>query len=103
MCNQIVCGTESDNAPWATRVARAAGNLTAHWRMEDSEAIASAEPREAMFGIVECRSKEERSVKQVLKKTKGMAGANAVAARRGLNRTTLQSRMRGYNIARLFQ
>jgi len=41
---------------------------------------------------------------QVLKETKGMVGgADGAAARLGMKRTTLQSRMRKYNIARLFQ
>jgi formate hydrogenlyase transcriptional activator len=41
---------------------------------------------------------------QVLKETRGMVGgANGAAARLGVKRTTLQSRMRKYNIARLFQ
>jgi hypothetical protein len=43
-------------------------------------------------------------VVQVLKETKGMVGgADGAAARLGLKRTTLQARMRKYNIARLFQ
>jgi len=41
---------------------------------------------------------------QVLKETKGMVGGtNGAAARLGLKRTTLQSRMRKYNISRFFQ
>jgi formate hydrogenlyase transcriptional activator len=41
---------------------------------------------------------------QVLKETKGMVGGpDGAASRLGLKRTTLQSRMRKYNIARLFQ
>ena len=41
---------------------------------------------------------------QVLKETKGMiGGSDGAAVRLGLKRTTLQSRMRKYNIARLFQ
>ena len=40
----------------------------------------------------------------VLKETKGMVGGpDGAAARLGLKRTTLQSRMRKYNIARFFQ
>jgi transcriptional regulator with GAF, ATPase, and Fis domain len=40
----------------------------------------------------------------VLKETKGMVGGPCgAAARLGLKRTTLQSRMLKYNIARLFQ
>jgi formate hydrogenlyase transcriptional activator len=40
----------------------------------------------------------------VLKETKGMVGGpDGAAARLGLKRTTLQSRMRKYKIARLFQ
>jgi formate hydrogenlyase transcriptional activator len=40
----------------------------------------------------------------VLQETKGMVGGpNGAAVRLGLKRTTLQSRMRKYNIARLFQ
>lgn len=47
---------------------------------------------------------ERALILQVLKETKGMVGgANGAAARLGLKRTTLQSRMRKYNIARLFQ
>src|SRR5208337_2349917 len=47
---------------------------------------------------------ERARILQVLKETKGMVGgANGAAARLGLKRTTLQSRMRKYNIARLFQ
>jgi len=47
---------------------------------------------------------ERVRILQVLKETKGMVGApDGAAARLGLKRTTLQSRMRRYNIARLFQ
>jgi formate hydrogenlyase transcriptional activator len=47
---------------------------------------------------------ERARILQVLQETKGMVGgANGAAARLGLKRTTLQSRMRKYNIARLFQ
>jgi len=47
---------------------------------------------------------ERARILQVLKETKGMVGgANGAATRLGLKRTTLQSRMRKYNIARLFQ
>jgi formate hydrogenlyase transcriptional activator len=47
---------------------------------------------------------ERLRILQVLKETKGMVGgAHGAAARLGLKRTTLQSRMRKYNIARLFQ
>jgi len=47
---------------------------------------------------------ERARILQVLKETKGMVGGPAgAAARLGLKRTTLQSRMRKYNIARLFQ
>ena len=47
---------------------------------------------------------ERARILQVLKDTKGMVGgADGAAARLGLKRTTLQSRMRKYNIARLFQ
>ena len=47
---------------------------------------------------------ERARILQVLKEAKGMVGgANGAAARLGLKRTTLQSRMRKYNIARLFQ
>ena len=51
------------------------------------------------------RARAERArILQVLKETKGMVGgANGAAARLGLKRTTLQSRMRKFNIARLFQ
>jgi len=47
---------------------------------------------------------ERARILQVLKETKGMVGGpDGAAARLGLKRTTLQSRMRRYNIARLFQ
>ena len=47
---------------------------------------------------------ERARILQVLKETKGMVGgANGAAARLGLKRTTLQSRIRKYNIARRFQ
>jgi formate hydrogenlyase transcriptional activator len=47
---------------------------------------------------------ERARILQVLKETNGMVGgADGAAARLGLKRTTLQSRMRKYNIARLFQ
>ena len=47
---------------------------------------------------------ERARILQVLKETKGMVGGpGGAAARLGLKRTTLQSRMRKYNIARLFQ
>jgi len=47
---------------------------------------------------------ERARILQVLKETKGMVGGtNGAAGRLGLKRTTLQSRMRKYNIARLFQ
>ena len=47
---------------------------------------------------------ERVRILQVLKETKGMVGGpGGAAARLGLKRTTLQSRMRKYNIARLFQ
>ena len=47
---------------------------------------------------------ERTRILQVLKETKGMVGGpDGAAARLGLKRTTLQSRMRKYNIARLFQ
>jgi len=40
----------------------------------------------------------------VLKETKGMVGGpDGAAARLGLKRTTLQARMRRYNIGRFFQ
>ena len=46
---------------------------------------------------------ERARILQVLKETKGMVGgANGAATRLGLKRTTLQSRIRKYNIARLF-
>src|SRR5271166_3691994 len=46
---------------------------------------------------------ERARILQVLKETKGMVGgANGAAARLGLKRTTLQSRMRKYGIARQF-
>ena len=44
------------------------------------------------------------SILQALKEANGLVGgANGAAARLGLKRTTLQARMRKYNIARLFQ
>ena len=47
---------------------------------------------------------ERARILQVLKEAKGMVGgADGAAARLGLKRTTLQSRMRKYGIARLFQ
>jgi formate hydrogenlyase transcriptional activator len=47
---------------------------------------------------------ERARILQVLKETKGMVGGpDGAAARLGLKRTTLQSRMRRYSIARLFQ
>jgi formate hydrogenlyase transcriptional activator len=47
---------------------------------------------------------ERARILQVLKETRGMVGGtNGAAARLGLKRTTLQARMRKYNIARLFQ
>jgi formate hydrogenlyase transcriptional activator len=47
---------------------------------------------------------ERARILQVLQETKGMVGGpNGAAVRLGLKRTTLQSRMRKYNIARLFQ
>ncbi len=47
---------------------------------------------------------ERARILQVLKETKGMVGGpGGAAARLGLKRTTLQSRMRKFNIARLFR
>ena len=47
---------------------------------------------------------ERARIVQVLEETKGQVGGpNGAAARLGMKRTTLQSRMRKYNIARLFQ
>ncbi|MEO8592061.1 MAG: sigma 54-interacting transcriptional regulator [Candidatus Solibacter sp.] len=47
---------------------------------------------------------ERSRIVQVLKETGGMVGgSNGAAARLGLKRTTLQSRIRKYNIARIFQ
>ena len=47
---------------------------------------------------------ERARILQALKETRGMVGgANGAASRLGLKRTTLQARMRKYNIARLFQ
>jgi DNA-binding NtrC family response regulator len=47
---------------------------------------------------------ERTRILHVLKETKGMVGgADGAAARLGLKRTTLQSRMRKYNIARLYE
>jgi formate hydrogenlyase transcriptional activator len=52
-----------------------------------------------------CEAADERAlILQVLKETNGMVGGpQGAAARLGLKRTTLQSRMRKYNISRLFQ
>jgi formate hydrogenlyase transcriptional activator len=47
---------------------------------------------------------ERARILQALKQAQGMVGgANGAAARLGLKRTTLQSRMRKYNIGRLYQ
>ena len=47
---------------------------------------------------------ERARILVVLKETKGMVGGrDGAAARLGLKRTTLQARMRKYNIARFFQ
>ena len=47
---------------------------------------------------------ERARILLVLKETKGMVGGpDGAAARLGLKRTTLQSRMHKYNIARFFQ
>jgi len=47
---------------------------------------------------------ERARIVQALKEAKGIvAGPNGAAARLGLKRTTLQSRVRKYNIARLYQ
>jgi formate hydrogenlyase transcriptional activator len=47
---------------------------------------------------------ERAHILQVLKETKGMVGGpDGAATRLGLKRTTLQARMRRYNIARFFQ
>jgi formate hydrogenlyase transcriptional activator len=47
---------------------------------------------------------ERARILQVLQETKGMVGgSNGAAARLGLKRTTLQSRMRKFNIGRLYQ
>jgi transcriptional regulator with GAF, ATPase, and Fis domain len=47
---------------------------------------------------------ERARIMQVLKETKGMVGeTNGAAVWLGLKRTTLQSRMRRYDISRLFQ
>jgi formate hydrogenlyase transcriptional activator len=49
-------------------------------------------------------AKERARILQALKEAKGIAGGpNGAAARLGLKRTTLQSRMRKYNIGRLYQ
>ena len=50
-----------------------------------------------------CQATERAHILQVLKEAKGMVGGtNGAAARLGLMRTTLQSRMRKYKIARLY-
>ena len=47
---------------------------------------------------------ERARILQALKEAKGIVGGpNGAAARLGLKRTTLQSRMRKYNIGRLYQ
>jgi len=47
---------------------------------------------------------ERARILKALKEAKGMVGgSNGAAARLGLKRTTLQSRMRKYNIACLYQ
>jgi formate hydrogenlyase transcriptional activator len=47
---------------------------------------------------------ERERILQALKETNGLVGGpNGAAARLGLKRTTLQSRMRKYNIARQYQ
>jgi formate hydrogenlyase transcriptional activator len=47
---------------------------------------------------------ERARILHALKEAKGMVGgANGAAARLGLKRTTLQSRMRKFNIGRLYQ
>ena len=47
---------------------------------------------------------ERARILQALKETKGMVGGpNGAAARLGMKRTTLQSRMKKYKIARLYQ
>ena len=47
---------------------------------------------------------ERARILQALKDAKGIVGGpNGAAARLGLRRTTLQSRMRKYNIGRLYQ
>jgi len=49
-------------------------------------------------------SAERARILQALKEAKGLVGGpNGAAARLGLKRTTLQSRMRKYNISRLYQ
>jgi formate hydrogenlyase transcriptional activator len=49
-------------------------------------------------------AKERARILQALKEAKGIAGGpNGAAARLGLKRTTLQSRMRKYNIGRLYR
>jgi formate hydrogenlyase transcriptional activator len=47
---------------------------------------------------------ERAQILQALKEAKGLVGGpDGAAARLGLKRTTLQSRMRKYNIGRLYQ
>ncbi len=47
---------------------------------------------------------ERARILEALKEARGMVGgADGAAARLGLKRTTLQSRMRKYNIARLYE
>jgi len=52
----------------------------------------------------ELRNVERETILKALEEARGIvAGPNGAAARLGLKRTTLQSRMRKYNISRQFQ
>ena len=62
-----------------------------------------AAPRSPRFGRIATPTERAR-ILQALKEAKGIVGGpNGAAARLGLKRTTLQSRMRKYNIGRLYQ
>jgi len=62
----------------------------------------AAAPRGAVSDVSD--GKERARILQALKEAKGIVGGpNGAAARLGLKRTTLQSRMRKYNIGRLYQ
>jgi formate hydrogenlyase transcriptional activator len=56
------------------------------------------------FGSKASQAAERQAIVKALEDAKGQVGGpSGAAARLGLKRTTLQSRMRKYNIARLYQ